>query len=380
MARKAVIWLSLTCKKPILRLSEEDYTLNNLVELLHEHGPKAYDLNVKVFRYLRDTITGWPGGKQSGPTTGQNNAWPKRVIVFSPHPDDDVISMGGTLARLVQQGHDVHVCYQTSGNIAVWDHDVQRHVYFVLQFLKNNKQELGENESVIQNLTALQNNLESFIQTKKLGTVDSKPVQKTKGLIRNSEAWIAARCCGVKVENIHFLDLPFYETGKVKKNPLGPRDVELVLNLLREVKPHQIYAAGDLSDPHGTHRVCLASVLEASKVAIKDEWWKEAGGTEVWLYRGAWQEWEPERIKMAVPMSPKELMDKRLAIFKHQSQKDTAPFPGGDAREFWQRSESRNRETAQLYDKLGLQEYEAIEAFVMWNVEKECILGEEEVQ
>eukprot|EP01089_Gocevia_fonbrunei_P021535 TRINITY_DN8401_c0_g1_i1.p1 TRINITY_DN8401_c0_g1~~TRINITY_DN8401_c0_g1_i1.p1 ORF type:complete len:645 (+),score=154.30 TRINITY_DN8401_c0_g1_i1:60-1994(+) len=366
MARKAVIWLSLKTNKPVLRLTEEDYNSNHLLQLLNEHGP-TYDLNVKVFRHLRDTVTGWPGGKPSGKTVGKNNSFPKNILIFSPHPDDDVISMGGTLIRLAKQGHKVSVCYQTSGNIAVWDHDVLRHTYLVTEYAKA----FGLDEKAIEKLAGIQKQVDEFVEGKKPAEIDSKEVQKIKGLIRRSEARTAAVCCGVKSDDVYFLDLPFYETGRVKKNPLGEADVNIVYDLIQKLKPQQIYAAGDLSDPHGTHRVCLAAVLQALKRCLNDEWFKSC---EVWLYRGAWQEWEPERIRMAVPMSPTELMEKRYAIFKHQSQKDTAPFPGSDPREFWQRTEARNRETAKLYDRLGLAEYEAIEAFVMWDVEKDEIL------
>jgi glucosamine-6-phosphate deaminase len=362
MERKAVIWLSLKVGKPILRLTPEDYSANHLLQLLKERG-SAYDINIRVFRHMSDTITGWPGGKSTGPTTGTNSTFPKRVIVFSPHPDDDVISMGGTFIRLVEQKHQVHVCYQTSGNIAVWDDEVSRYAHFVTEFCKI----FGISEEALNQISGIEKTIEEFISKKEPGQVDCPESQKIKGLIRQTEARAAARFCGVPPERIHHLHLPFYETGKVKKKPLGPEDVRLVRELIEQVRPHQIYCAGDLSDPHGTHRVCLNAILAAVDELKEVEWFKEC---EIWLYRGAWQEWEPERIDMAVPMSPDETLKKRYAIFKHQSQKDPAPFPGSDSREFWQRSEARNRATAELYDKLGLPEYEAIEAFVMYNNKK----------
>jgi len=285
----------------------------------------------------------------------------KRIIVFSPHPDDDVISMGGTLIRLCEQGHVVHVAYQTSGNIAVWDEDAQRFANFATQFAKA----FGLGESAVKQIQKVENSVEDFIGSKLPAEVDSKEIQKIKGLIRQTEARSAARNAGVRTDRIHFLELPFYETGAVKKKPLGEEDVEIVKKFLESVKPDQIYAAGDLSDPHGTHRVCLKAILAAIDRLKAEQWMHDC---QVWLYRGAWQEWEPERVEMAVPMSPHELLAKRLAIFKHQSQKDVPFFPGNDKREFWVRAEDRNRATAQLFDKLGLQEFEGVEAFVRWHI------------
>lgn len=360
--RNAVIWLARELKKPILKLTEEDYNEEGLQELLAEHGP-AYDINIRVFRHLQSTITGWPGGKpdklkQPGDRPQpHDNIFPKRVLVFSPHPDDDVISMGGTLTRLVDQGHDVHVAYQTSGNIAVFDDDAIRFCEFVADF---NRQfgidEMRTNE--------LEQHIDEFLKNKHSGQVDSVQVQAIKGLIRRGEARAATRCCGVPGENLHFLDMPFYETGKVKKKPLSPEDVQIVVDLFQKFKPHQIYAAGDLCDPHGTHRTCLTAILKACLEVGDEPWFKDS---TVWLYRGAWQEWAPHEIEMAVPLSPREVLQKRMAIFKHESQKDRALFPGSDAREFWQRAEERNVGTARLFDKLGLAEYEAIEGFVRWN-------------
>jgi glucosamine-6-phosphate deaminase len=359
MERKAVIWLSLQTKKPILRLTEEDYAAHHLLQLAKENGP-VYDLNIRVFKHLSKTITGWPGGKAASATTGFNPTYPKRVIVFSPHPDDDVISMGGTFLRLVEQGHDVHVCYQTSGNIAVWDDDARRFAHFATEFLKL----FNVGGEALSQIAGIEKGVEGFLASKLAAQADTEEIKKIKGLIRETEAWSAARYCGVKPDHIHNLHLPFYETGKVKKKPLGREDVDIVKSFIDSVKPHQIYCAGDLSDPHGTHRVCLNAIISAMEELKEKEWHKDC---EVWLYRGAWQEWEPELIDMAVPMSPHEKLRKRFAIFKHQSQKDPALFPGTDAREFWQRAEIRNRATAELYDKLGLPEYEAIEAFVLFN-------------
>jgi glucosamine-6-phosphate deaminase len=350
LTKKAVIWLSLHLGKPILKLTDEDYNEHSLQDLLSCRG-RAYDINIEVFRSMQGTITGWPGGK---PGSGRADTFPKRVVVFSPHPDDDVISMGGTFIRLCEQGHDVHVAYQTSGNIAVWDESADRHVDFVEEFCKA--------FGVGTKTSGIADRIRQFLKSKSAGAVDIPELQAVKGLIRRTEARAGARYSGVRAENIHFLDLPFYETGRVRKKPIGPEDVAITVDLLERVKPQQIYAAGDLSDPHGTHRVCLAVIL-AALAEVKGRPWAE--DCQLWLYRGAWQEWEPHEIEMAVPLSPDEVERKRMAIFKHESQKDRALFPGAsDPREFWQRAEDRNRETARIYDKLGLPEYEAIEGFV----------------
>ena len=362
LERRAVIRVSERVNKPILKLTDEDYNEHGLQELLASRGP-AYNINIEIFRTMQDTITGWPGGKPASarrptdPVRPHDAIFPKRVLIFSPHPDDDVISMGGTLIRLVDQGHDVHVAYQVSGNIAVFDHDAMRFIDFAADF--NRFSGLDAEKS-----TNLAREVEKFLRTKHPGAVDSPEVQALKGLIRRGEAKAAARLCGVPVEKLHFLDMPFYETGKVRKKPLSEEDVQIIEKLLEQVRPHQIYAAGDLSDPHGTHRVCLNAIMEAVKRNRDREWF---GDCEIWLYRGAWQEWEAERIEMAVPLSPDELARKREAVFRHQSQKDRALFPGTDEREFWQRAEDRNRATAKVYDKLGLAEYEAMEAFVSWS-------------
>ena len=353
--KRAVIWLARTLGKPVLKLVEEDYNEHGLQPLLASRGD-AYDLNIEVFRALNRTITGWPGGKPGKP----GEEFPKRVVVFSPHPDDDVISMGGTFIRLCDQGHEVHVAYQTSGNIAVWDESALRHLDFVREFAGAFPQ-LGREFA-----ERLEANIETFVATKRPGAVDSPELQRVKALIRRSEARAGARWSGVRPDNIHFLDLPFYETGRVRKNPPGEEDVRITVDLLRRVQPHQVYAAGDLSDPHGTHRTCLAVImraLERLRADPAERGWMDR--CEVWLYRGAWQEWSPEEIEMAVPLSPDEVVRKRFAIFKHESQKDTPVFPGAnDPREFWQRAEDRNRATAAAYDRLGLAEYEAIEGFV----------------
>ncbi len=359
--RKAVIWLARKLDKSILKLTDEDYNEEGLQELLAAHGP-AYDINITVFRHLQSTITGWPGGKPDkfkkpgDRKQPHDEIYPKRVLIFSPHPDDDVISMGGTLVRLVDQGHQVHVAYQTSGNIAVFDDDAIRFCEFAAAF---NKQ-FGVDP---QRTSELEVHAEQFLKHKQAGQVDSEMVQTIKGLIRRGEARAATRLCQVPPENLHFLDMPFYETGKVKKKPLSEADVEIIVKLFAEMKPHQIYAAGDLCDPHGTHRTCLNAILQACHRVADEPWFKEC---VVWLYRGAWQEWAPHEIEMTVPLSPKEVLLKRTAIYKHESQKDRALFPGNDAREFWQRAEQRNRLTAQLYDSLGLAEYEAMEGFVRW--------------
>ncbi|MCK4699167.1 MAG: PIG-L family deacetylase, partial [Bacteroidales bacterium] len=319
----------------------------------------AYNINIRVFNQIQHTITGWPGGKPNADDSDRperSEPFPKRVIIFSPHPDDDVISMGGTFIRLVDQGHDVHVGYQTSGNIAVFDEDVIRFSDFVQEF----------EDDFLQDSTAsaeLHKELVKFLSNKRPGQVDLANVQNIKTLIRKAEAKAACRYIGLSEDHMHFLEMPFYQTGTVKKKPLSDEDVKIVVDMMRKYEPHQIFAAGDLSDPHGTHRVCLEAILLALEKVKKDKWMDDC---YVWLYRGAWQEWDIAEVDMSVPLSPDELMKKRKAVFKHQSQKDQALFPGTDVREFWQRAEDRNRETAQLFDRLGMAEYEAIEAFVRY--------------
>ncbi|BEG98161.1 glucosamine-6-phosphate deaminase [Bacteroides sedimenti] len=358
LIRSAIVWLCMLTKKPILKLTNKDYNENGLSELLALYG-SAYNVNIKIFNDLQHTITGWPGGKPNADDTNRPERatpYPKRVIVFSPHPDDDVISMGGTVRRLVEQNHDVHIAYETSGNIAVGDEEVVRFMHFINGF----NQIFDAKSDVVGNKYK---EIRSFISNKKEGDFDNWDMLKLKGLIRRGEARIACAYAGIKSENVHFLDLPFYETGKIQKSPISEKDVEIVRALLREVKPHQIFVAGDLADPHGTHRVCTDSVLAAIDMEKEagEEWLKDC---RIWMYRGAWAEWEIEHIEMAVPISPEELRLKRNTILKHQSQMEGAPFMGNDERLFWQRSEDRNRGTAALYDSLGLASYEAIEAFV----------------
>ncbi len=355
---KAVIWLSQTAGKPILKLTDEDYNEHGLSDLIIEEA-KPYELNIRIFNRLQHTISGWPGGKPNADDTNRpERAKPakKRVIIFSPHPDDDVISMGGTFQRLVDQGHDVHVAYQTSGNIAVHDWDALRYAEFMLEFSEKHGNISEEEHKLYKKVI-------KFLQ-KKDGVVDDIPeVRSIKGLIRRGEARAGARYTGLDDDHIHFLDMPFYETGRTRKKPLGADDIRIVAGLIEKIKPHQVYAAGDLADPHGTHRVCLDAIFEAFRQLGKEDWIKDCW---LWLYRGAWHEWAVHEIEMAVPMSPQQLRRKRQAIFMHQSQKDRPPFPGGDDREFWQRAEYRNRETAEMYRALGLAEYEAMEAFVRW--------------
>lgn len=356
LIRKAVVWLCQKLDKPILKLTTRDYNDNGMSDLVAVHGP-VYDINIKVFNDLQHTITGWPGGKPNADDTHRpERALPaqKKVLVFSPHPDDDMICMGGTLMRLVDQNHHVHVAYQTSGSISVPDEDVMRFVDFVYDYQGTDCSEQTKEQI---------NQVRDFISAKKSGDVDIPSVQKVRKMIRRGEAKAACRYVGITLSKIHFLEMPFYETGKVKKKPLSKQDIQIIIDLLKEVQPHQIYAAGDLSDPHGTHRVCWNAVRMAL-LKLKDEPWMK--NCYVWLFRGAWQEWDIHQVDMAVPLSPEELMRKRMAIFKHQSQKDQALYPGNDPREFWQRAEDRNHATARSYDSLGMAEYEAFEAFVRY--------------
>ncbi|MDX2189477.1 MAG: glucosamine-6-phosphate deaminase [Bacteroidota bacterium] len=358
LIRKAVVWLCQTVEKPILKLTSNDYTEHGMSDLVTEYS-SAYQINIKIFNELQHTITGWPGGKPNADDSQRPERakpFPKRVVLFSPHPDDDVISMGGTFIRLVDQGHDVHVAYQTSGNIAVFDDDAVRFADFINDY--NEAFGLNKEDS-----EKLYKKVVKSLREKAPGQVDIKEVMSIKGLIRRGEAKAGARYVGLPDKNIHFLDMPFYETGAVKKKPIGEEDIQIIVDLLQQIKPHQIYAAGDLSDPHGTHRVCLAAIYAALDRLKDEKWIKDC---YVWLYRGAWQEWEIDQIEMAVPISPEELLRKRKAVFKHQSQKDAALFPGNDKREFWVRAEDRNHATADIYNKLGLAEYEAMEAFVRY--------------
>jgi len=344
---KAVVWLSELTHKSILKLTDKDYNDNGMSGLLTEEGT-AYHLNIKMFNKLQHTITGWPGGKPNAEDFNRpERAVPakKRVIIFSPHPDDDVISMGGTFERLVEQGHEVHVAYQTSGNIAVSDEDA-------LKFAEIAKA-LNSNATIARKVV-------DFLNCKTENDLDSEETRNLKGLIRRSESYASTRYLGLEDEFVHFLDLPFYETGSIKKNNLSEKDISIMANLIEEVKPHQIYAAGDLADPHGTHKVCLDALIEALKKLKHHDYMNDCW---VWLYRGAWHEWESYQIEMAVPMSPDQVLKKRHAIFYHQSQKDGVMFLGDDSREFWVRVEDRNRLTAEKYNNLGLADYAAIEAF-----------------
>jgi glucosamine-6-phosphate deaminase len=358
LTKKAVIWLSLKLGKPILKLTEEDYREYGMSDILVKIGT-AYNVNIRVFNQIQHTITGWPGGKPSADDTyrpERKTPFPKKALIFSPHPDDDVISMGGTLIRLVDQGHNVYVAYQTSGNIAVFDDDAVRFADFVSDY----HNAFRFDDSMVDSIF---NGIRSFLAEKNQGQPDSKEIKIIKGLIRRGEAKAACRYVGIPDKNIHFLDLPFYETGTIRKKPIGSEDIAIIKKLIEQVKPHQIYAAGDLSDPHGTHRVCLDAIFQALRELKDQHWMKDC---YLWLYRGAWQEWDIEDIEMAVPLSPEETEKKRRAIFKHQSQKDRPLFPGSDKREFWQRADDRTRTTAEIYDQLGLAEYEAMEAFVRW--------------
>lgn len=359
LVRSALVWLCQLTGKPILKLTNKDYNENGLSELLALYG-SAYNANIKIFNDLQHTITGWPGGKPKADDTyrpERSKPFPKRVIVFSPHPDDDVISMGGTLRRLVQQGHDVHVAYETSGNIAVGDEEVARFMHFINGF----NQIFDENKDEV--IKKKYKEIKKYLAEKKEGDIDSADIRTIKGLIRRGEARTACTFNQIPLDHVHFLDLPFYESGKIEKLPMTEADVKIVRDLIAKVKPHQIYVAGDLADPHGTHRKCTDAVFAAIDLEKEANaaWLKDC---RIWMYRGAWAEWEIENIEMCVPMSPEELRAKRNSILKHQSQMESAPFLGNDERLFWQRSEDRNRGTAKLYDDLGLACYEAMEAFV----------------
>ncbi len=366
MVKKAVVNMALKLKKPILSLTNSDYNEYGLSDLLVEKGD-AYEINLQVYYMLRDSITGWPGGKPNAVIPAhpeRSTPYPKRVIIFSPHPDDDIISMGGTFQRLHDQGHDVHVGYQTSGNIAVTDEFVTRFLDFAVGF-----EEIVGIDTEKSN--AILNEARKFIATKKSNQVDTPTIRSIKGLIRRGEARATCRYVGIPDENIHFQNLPFYETGTIEKNPMGEQDVQITMELLKKIRPHQVFCAGDFADPHGTHLVCFNVVLESLrriKLQVKengqDDWVNDCW---LWLYKGAWQEWNIEEIEMAIPMSPDQVMKKRFGIFIHQSQKDSVPFQGSDSREFWQRAEERNAATANLYADLGLTHYAAMEAFVRWN-------------
>jgi len=361
LIRRAIVWLCNQTNKPILKLTNKDYNQHGLDELLAQYG-SAYNVNIGIFNDLQHTITGWPGGKPNADDTNRPeraNPYPKRVLVFSPHPDDDVISMGGTLQRLIDQHHDVHVAYQTSGNIAVGNDEVIRYVSFMRNVIDRFDE---KNDRIREKYTEI---LHFLNDTKQIGDSDTEDVLYIKAQIRREEARSACRFMGVKPQNIHFLDLPFYETGKVQKGKLTDDDILKVMDLLEETQPHQIFVAGDLADPHGTHKICLDAALAAIYELKAKEWMKNC---RIWMYRGAWAEWEIDHIEMAVPISPEQLRMKRNSILKHQSQMESAPFLGNDERLFWQRAEERNQATALLYNRLGLASYEAIEAFVEYKL------------
>ncbi|MFO1021605.1 MAG: glucosamine-6-phosphate deaminase [Planctomycetales bacterium] len=342
LVKRAVIWLSREVKKPLLKLEKKDFLDHHLHDLLKVAGP-AETLRQKIFEGFMSGICTRPAGEGT-----------KRIILFSPHPDDDVISMGGTLITLAEQGHEVYIAYMTSGNIAVFDHDALRHVDFIQEFNRIFGMETDQTR-------ALDAKIRSAFSAKKPGEPDIPEVLDIKALIRQTEAVAGAKVAGVPPEKCRFLNLPFYQTGKVEKLPISQADADIIISLLKEVDPHQIYVAGDLSDPHGTHRMCASAIIEALKQVVPD-----GLQPEVWLYRGAWQEYEPHEIERVVPLSPEVTLRKKMAIFKHESQKDAALFPGNDDREFWIRAEERTKNTAAIYNALGLPEYFALEGFVMY--------------
>jgi len=344
---KAVYWLCEKTNKSILKLTEEDYNQNGMSELLNREG-NYYDLNIKMFNRLQNTITGWPGGKPNADDSKRperSQPEKKRSIIFSPHPDDDVISMGGTFDRLVAQGHEVHVAYQTSGNIAVSNDEALKYIEVITDIIED---------------PSVYDDLKEELLHKEKNTIDSLALRTLKGTIRKRESLASTRYVGIPDDQVHFLNLPFYESGKVQKNPPSQKDIDITKELISSVKPHQIYAAGDLADPHGTHRICLNILFDSIDQLKSDSFMKDCW---VWLYRGAWQEFEVHEIEMAVPMSPDQVLRKRKAIFYHQSQKDSVMFQGSDDREFWVRAEDRNRTSAKRYRDLGLSDYQAMELF-----------------
>lgn len=365
MMKRAVIDLAFRLDKPVLSLTNLDYNDNGLGELLVEKGD-AYSINLQVFYQLRDCITGWPGGKPAEQRTShpeRHFPYPKRALVFSPHPDDDIISMGGTFMRLHEQGHNVHVAYQTSGNIAVTDEFVTRFLDFSVGF----NSQFGIDDTRSRELLEA---ARSFLNTKKTSERDTDEIRSIKGLIRRCEASATCRYVGLKEEQVHFLNLPFYETGTIEKRPMGEEDIRITMDLLNRLQPHQVFCAGDFADPHGTHKVCFDVVLAAfERIRAAAETGSWVHDCRLWMYKGAWQEWDIAEIEMAVPMSPEQVMKKRHGIFIHQSQKDAVPFQGTDAREFWQRAEERNAHTAGQFASLGLTRYAAMEAFVQWKFE-----------
>ncbi|MBR1630628.1 MAG: glucosamine-6-phosphate deaminase, partial [Paludibacteraceae bacterium] len=360
LTRRAIVRLCQQTGKPVLKLTTKDYVEHGLSELITKYE-SAYNCNIKIFNDLQHTITGWPGGKPDADDSHRPERaqpYPKRILIFSPHPDDDVISMGATFHRLIEQDHECHVAYETSGNIAVDDDEIIRFMDFVKGYTQLQQQDHTEA------ITKDYNRIIRYLTQEKNDNVDTREVLDLKALLRRGEATAACRHMGLPKERIHFLNLPFYETGRVKKGDLTDKDVHIVKQLLQKLQPHQIYAAGDLADPHGTHKVCLDAVLAAIDELKDEPWLKEC---RIWMYRGAWMEWDIDQIEMAVPISPEQLRFKRNTILKHQSQMESAPFLGNDERLFWQRAEDRNRATAELYARLGLASYEAIEAFVQYH-------------
>ncbi len=353
MIKKAVIWLCKKLDKPILKLTNQDYNDNSLSSIVANHGA-AYDINLKVFNMLQKSITGWPGGKPDADDSGRPERampYPKTVLVFSPRPADDVIAMGGTIKRLIQQGHNVHVAYQTSGNIAVSDDEVLKFLDIIKDF-----------SPLSETVKSKYKLIKDFLAGKGVGDADNREVQNIKTLIRKGEALAACRFLGIHENNIHFLEMPFYETGKINKASLTDKDIELTVEVLRRIQPTQVYAAGDLTDPHGTRRKCLNALTRSLEIVKSDDWYSDCW---TWLYKGAWQEWDISDVDMAVPISPEELITKRLSIFKHATQKDML-YPGVEDMEVWRFSENRNRATAEMLNKLGMAEYEAAEMFVKY--------------
>lgn len=362
LIRRAVVWLSDRQDKPILKLTDADYNENGMSDILTDHGP-AYNTNIDIFNHLQHTITGWPGGKPNADDTKRpERAAPhsKRCLVFSPHPGDAAISMGGTILRLVDQGHEVHVAYQTSGDVSVHDDEALRFAEFMSDFQKASRQKPTNGEGAEGKEGTIAERVRRHVTEKSTGDTDAEVVRLIKELIRRGEAKSACRYCNIPEQNVHFLQMPFYETGRAQKKPLSEEDVRRVTNLLQEVEPHQIYATGDLADPHGTHRICMDALKEALQQLSTEDW---LNNCYIWRYRGAWKEWETSEIGMAVPLSPEELNRKKAAILKHESQKDRPQYPGSDTREFWERAIDRAKSTAAHYDALGLAEYEAIESF-----------------
>ncbi len=352
LIRKATLWLCEKLNKSILKLAYRDYNDNSLGDLVVSHGP-AYDINLKVFNMLQKSITGWPGGKPNADDSQRPERakpYPKRVLIFSPHPDDDILAMGGTINRLVEQGHEVYVAYQTSGNIAVADSIVNRFLYF--------------SKNIAENLNIDTELIQQSLANKQPGDIDIPEVRYLKTLIRKAEARSACRFLNISEDHILFLKMPFYETGTIKKASLMRQDIQLLVDAMRRVQPHQIYAAGDLIDPHGTHRKCFNGIVNALDNVKNDPWLNDC---RIWLYHGTWKEWNIADVDMAVPVSPEELKKKRTAIFRHSSQKEII-YPGSENVEIWRFAIDRNRTTAVKYDKLGMAEYEAIELFVAYKL------------